>query len=103
LYNLYNLDTEIINIYSENVFNQKYDFERQLYAQTQDLQIFKKFNMSQINPKECVHNTVYSTLHSRSVPLSESNCCNFPCIELVLSSLGNPENCFVFTLTVQAL
>ena len=25
-----------------NVFAQKYDFERRLYAQTQDLQIFKK-------------------------------------------------------------
>ena len=29
-------------------------------AQTQDLQIFKKFNMSQMNPKEVFHNTAYS-------------------------------------------
>jgi len=29
-----------------------YDFERRLCAQTQDLQIFKKFYMSQMNPKE---------------------------------------------------
>ena len=31
-----------------------------LCAQTQDLQIFKKFYMSLMNPKEFVHNTVYS-------------------------------------------
>jgi len=30
-----------------------------LCAQTQDLQIFKKFYMSPINPKEFVHNTAY--------------------------------------------
>ena len=35
-------------------------FERQICAQTQDLQIFKKFNMSQMNPKEVFHNTAYS-------------------------------------------
>ena len=35
-------------------------FERRICAQTQDLQIFKKFNMSQINPKEVFHNTAYS-------------------------------------------
>ena len=29
-------------------------------AQTQDLQIFKKFDTSQMNPKEVVHNTAYS-------------------------------------------
>jgi len=29
-------------------------------AQTQDLQIFKKFHMSQMNPEEFVHNTAYS-------------------------------------------
>ena len=33
---------------SENVPTQKHDFERRL----QDLQIFKKFYMSQMNPKE---------------------------------------------------
>ena len=31
-----------------------------LYAQTQDLQIFKKFYMSQTNPEEFVYNTAYS-------------------------------------------
>ena len=35
-------------------------FERQICAQTQDLQIFKKFYMSQMNPKEAFHNTGYS-------------------------------------------
>ena len=30
-------------------------FERRICAQTQDLQIFKKFNMSQMNPKEALH------------------------------------------------
>jgi len=35
-------------------------FERRICAQTQDLQIFKKFNMSQMNPKEVFHNTAYS-------------------------------------------
>ena len=44
---------------SENVSTQKNDFERRLCAQTQTLQIFKKFYMSQMNPKEFVHNTAY--------------------------------------------
>ena len=35
-------------------------FERQICAQSQVLQIFKKFNMSQMNPKEAFHNTAYS-------------------------------------------
>jgi len=39
---------------------QSKSFERRICAQTQDLQIFKKFNMSQMNPKEVVHNTAYS-------------------------------------------
>jgi len=38
---------------------QSRSFERQICAQTQDLQIFKKFNMSQMNPKEVFHNTAY--------------------------------------------
>ena len=46
---------------SENVSTQKYDFERRLCAQTQDLQILKKFYMSQMNPKEFVHNTAVHT------------------------------------------
>ena len=45
---------------SEKVSTQKYDFERRLCAQTQDLQIYKKFHRSQMNPKEFVHNTAYS-------------------------------------------
>ena len=35
-------------------------FVRPICAQTQDLQIFKKFDMSQMNPKEVFHNTAYS-------------------------------------------
>ena len=38
----------------------KVSFERRLCALTQDLQIFKNFNMSQMNPKEVFHNTAYS-------------------------------------------
>ena len=45
---------------AETVSTQKYDFERRLCSQTQDLQICKKFYMSQMNPKEFVHNTAYS-------------------------------------------
>ena len=45
---------------SRNVSTQKYDFERRLCAQTQDLQIFKKFYMSQMNPKEFFRNTAHS-------------------------------------------
>ena len=51
---------------SENESTQKYDFERRLCAQAQDLQIFKKFYMSQMNPKEnCILSS--TTLHSRSL------------------------------------
>ena len=35
-------------------------FERRISAQTRDLHILKKFNMSQMNPKEVFHNTAYS-------------------------------------------
>ena len=35
-------------------------FERRICAQTQDLQIFKMYYLSQMNPKEFVHNTAYS-------------------------------------------
>ena len=35
-------------------------FERRICAQTQDLDIFKKFNISQMNPNEVFHNTAYS-------------------------------------------
>ena len=36
------------------------DFERRLCDQTQKLYIIKTFYMSQMNPKEFVHNTAYS-------------------------------------------
>ena len=41
---------------------QSRSFERRIRAQTQDLQIFKKFYMShsQMNPKEVFHNKAYS-------------------------------------------
>ena len=39
---------------------QSRSFERRICAQTQDLQIFKKSNMSHMNPKEAFHNTAYS-------------------------------------------
>ena len=45
---------------TENVSTQKYDFKRRLCAQIQDLQIFKRFYMSKMNPKEFVPNTAYS-------------------------------------------
>jgi len=45
---------------SENVSTQSRSFEDRICSQTQDLQIFKKFNMSQMNPKEVFHNTAYS-------------------------------------------
>ena len=35
-------------------------FERRIFAQTQDLQIFKKWNTFQMNPKEVLDNTAYS-------------------------------------------
>ena len=46
-----------------NNFNNLYcimAFEHRICALTQDLQIFKKFNMSQMNPKKVFHNTAYS-------------------------------------------
>ena len=43
---------------SKNVFTQKYDFERRLCAQTQDLQIFQKFDMTQINPLELIRGEI---------------------------------------------
>ena len=39
---------------------QSRSFEHRICAQTQDLQIFKTFNMSQKNPKEAFNNTAYS-------------------------------------------
>ena len=50
---------------------QSKSFERQMCAQTQDLQSFKKFYMSQMNSKKAFHNTSYSVklpYHSRSLP-----------------------------------
>ena len=39
---------------------QSRSFEHRICAQTQDLQIFKKFYMSQMNPKEAFHDLAYS-------------------------------------------
>ena len=39
---------------------QSRSFERRICAQTQDLQIFRKFDMSQMNPKEVFQDTAYS-------------------------------------------
>ena len=39
---------------------QSRSFVRGICAQTQDLQIFKNFNMSEMNQKEVFHNTAYS-------------------------------------------
>ena len=50
-----------------------YDFERRLCAQTQDLQIFKKFYISQMNPKEFVHKTSYSVQLPYGLSLKEPN------------------------------
>jgi len=56
---------------------QSRSFERRICVQTQDLQIFKKFNMSQKNPKEVFHNTAYSVrltyTYSRSLHLKPLN------------------------------
>jgi len=48
------------NLFWKHTHSQTRSFERQICAQTQDLQIFKKFNMSQINPEEIFHITAYS-------------------------------------------
>ena len=48
------------NSYTDLQMDENRSFERRICAQTQDLQIFKKFNMSQMNPKEDNHNTAYS-------------------------------------------
>ena len=46
--------------FSSDIHPQRRSFEHRICAQTQDLQIFKMFNMSQMNPKEAFHNTEYS-------------------------------------------
>ena len=56
--------------------------ERRLCALTQDLQIFKKFYMCQMNTKEFVHNTAHSVqLLRRSVHF------NFNFIFVILKQL----------------
>ena len=45
-----------VDTFSELVF---YIIKRLICAQTQDLQILKKFSMSQMNLKEVFHNTAY--------------------------------------------
>ena len=53
---------------------QSRSFEHRICAQTQDLQIYKTCNMSQMNPKDfqqhCIHSL--TTLHSRPLPLSST-------------------------------
>ena len=44
----------------KRIHPQSRSFERRICAQTQDLHIFKKFNISQMKPKEVSHNTAYS-------------------------------------------
>ena len=39
---------------------QSKSFEHRICVQIHDLQIFKKYNMSLMNPKEAFHNTEYS-------------------------------------------
>ena len=75
LYNLlffscrYLINKKIYN--SENVSTDKVgSFELRILAQTQDLQILKKFNMSESErsfPQHCILSS--TTLHSRSLPL----------------------------------
>ena len=43
--------------FSSDIHPQRRSFEHRICDQTQDLQIFKMFNMSQMNPKEAFHNT----------------------------------------------
>ena len=57
----------------KNVSTQKYNFEPPLHAQTQDLQIFKKFYVSneaaRIFRQYCI--LISTTLHSQSLPLKK--------------------------------
>ena len=52
--------------FPSNIYSILYGFERRICAQTQDLQIFKKFYMCQMNPKEIPQHCILSstTLHS---------------------------------------
>jgi len=50
----------IRSFFRKRIHPQSRSFERRICAQTQDLKIFKKFNLSQMNPKEVFHNTAYS-------------------------------------------
>ena len=50
--------------YSQKLSTQKDDFESRLCDQTQWLYIVETFYMSQMNPKEFVHNTAYIGGHS---------------------------------------
>jgi len=63
------------NKFWKRIHPQSGSFEHRICAQTRDLQIFKMFNISQMNPKEAFHNTAYSstTLHSRLLPLRTSS------------------------------
>ena len=48
------------NQFWKRIHPESRNFERRTCAQTQDLQIFEKFYMAQMNPKEAFHNTAYS-------------------------------------------
>ena len=66
-------ENEKFNIIIKTKYQNR-SFERRICGQIQYLQIFKKFNMSQMNPKKsfsqnCILNS--TTLHSRPLPLSK--------------------------------
>ena len=48
---------QLCKVVELSIHPQSRSFERRICAQTQDLQIFKKFYMSEMNPKEAFHNT----------------------------------------------
>ena len=56
---MFELDFNVF-IFISGFFAKIRSFERRICAQTQDLQIFKKFSMSQMIPKEVFQNTAYS-------------------------------------------
>ena len=51
---------KVVELILKRIHPQCRSFEHRICAQTQDLQIFKTFNMSQMNPKEAFNNTAYS-------------------------------------------
>ena len=49
-----------INQFTKGNYTQRDDFERRLCTQTLELYIIKTFHMSQMNPKNFLHNTSLS-------------------------------------------